>query len=248
MAPKNYLSIRRGRGYLLSGMMSPLFIFLFYFIFPFWDKPISNNEFVNYAFYATIQVGLLEECTKYFFFQWISTERKSTKYDLPIATISYSLMTAIGFAIAENISYMMSQYEKMTMLPFMTNTEVNNSLLNLAYQRSFTAVVMHMICGVIIGYFVYLGNKKQIIDQEYGKLKGSSKISKFKYILFGIIMAALFHGIYDLNLFLEDNNYKILFTVVIVTFGLVIGYFMLNRAIIDSKKIREEKKFKNESA
>ena len=57
-----------------------------------------------------VQIGILEESSKYTIFQWVSSERLSQKHDLPIATMYYSMMTSLGFATTENISYLITLY------------------------------------------------------------------------------------------------------------------------------------------
>jgi RsiW-degrading membrane proteinase PrsW (M82 family) len=216
--------------------MSPFLIFLVYFIFPNWGKQLNVNFLFDYVFFTVIQIGLLEEFSKYSIFQWVSSERISRKHDLPIATLYYSLMTSLGFALTENISYLIALYQNNSFDPFISNTQLNLSMLKLSLSRSLTAVIMHMICGVIIGYFI----SKSI--EMSNKVKTSTKLfehdfnfSNKIYIFIGIMFASIYHGVYDLNLMLPDNNYKTLFTVFIISFGLIIGHFMINNLIKESR-------------
>lgn len=236
MIPKSFVSLDRGRRYLISGLMSPFLIFLVYFIFPNWGKTLNVNFFFDYVFFTVIQIGLLEELSKYTIFQWVSSERISQKHDLPIATLYYSFMTALGFALTENISYLISLYQYNSIDPMVTNSQLNISMLKLALSRSLTAVIMHMICGVIIGYFINIASetaKKTKLNTNI--YKHNLNISNKIYIVFGIIIASVYHGIYDLNLMLPDNNYKTMFTILIIAFGLSIGYFMIEKLIKESK-------------
>lgn len=236
MIPKSFVSLDRGRRYLVSGLMSPFLIFLVYFIFPNWGQQLNVNFLFDYIFFTVIQIGLLEEFSKYTIFQWVSSERISQKHDLPIATLYYSMMTSLGFALTENISYLISLYQNSSFDPVITNSQLNLSMLKLSLSRSLTAVIMHMICGVIIGYFISksieLGKKNKPINSI---LEHDLKISNKIYIFLGIMFASIYHGIYDLNLMLPDNNYKTLFTVLIISFGLIIGHFMINNLIKESK-------------
>jgi len=250
MIPKTYVSLDRGRRYLISGLMSPFLVFLVYFIFPNWGKSITDDFFLSYCFFAIVQIGLLEEFCKYTIFQWVSTERLSQKYDLPVATMYYSFMTALGFALTENISYLISLYQSNSLDPTVSQAQLNNSMLAMALTRSLTAVVMHMICGIIIGYFTTLSiekektNKLKKINENHHNLNLFNKI----YLFYGISLAALFHGIYDLNLMLPDNNYKMFFCILIIAFGLSIGYFMITDLIKKSKIQRTLKLNQNESS
>lgn len=235
--PKTYVSIDRGRRYFISGLMSPFLIFLIYFIFPNWSNSISNSEMINYFFFAIVQIGILEELSKYTIFNWVSSERISQKYDLPIATVFYCSMTALGFALTENISYLINLYQENSYNPLITQTQLNNSMLRLAFNRSISAVVMHINCGIILGYFISIYNekKKREIENTKDNLKHKPLIGNFKYVIFGIVLAALYHGIYDLNLILPENNYKMFFTIITIGYGLIISYFMFKNLIEKSR-------------
>lgn len=234
MIPKTFVSLDRGRRYFISGLLSPFIVFLVYFMFPNWGKPITTDIIFNYIFFTIVQIGILEETSKFTIFQWVSSERLSRKHDLPIATIYYSLMTSLGFAFTENISYLISLYNSNSLNPFITNSELNNSMIQLSLSRSLTAVVMHMICGVVMGYFIsiYKESKNNFkSNSHYHDIDVKSKI----YIFLGIFLASIFHGIYNLNLMLPDNSYKSLYGTIIMLFGLIICYFMIKNSIIDSK-------------
>jgi RsiW-degrading membrane proteinase PrsW (M82 family) len=93
-----------------------------------------------------------------------------------------------------------------------------------------------MICGITMGYFLSIyneKNKKNKIENDH--LKHNLNLSNKKYIIFGVLIASLYHGIYDLNLMLPENNYKLFFTAIIVIFGTIISYFMISKLINDSK-------------
>lgn len=236
MIPRTFVSLDRGRRYFISGLLSPFIVFLVYFMFPNWGKPVTTDIIFNYLFFTIVQIGILEETSKFTIFQWVSSERLSRKHDLPIATIYYSLMTSLGFAFTENISYLMSLYNTNSLNPFITNSELNNSMIKLSLTRSLTAVVMHMICGVVMGYFISMykenknkNNSKSTFHYHDFDLKG-----KF-YVFLGIILASIFHGIYNLNIMLPDNNYASLYGIIIMLFGLSICYFMIKNSIMESK-------------
>lgn len=243
LLPDRFVSIHRSRRYLISGLMSPFLIFLFYFIFPWWGEPVGSQIVLKYLFYAIIQIGLLEEFSKFCVYQWVTSERISARNDLPIATMFYSLMISLGFALTENLSYMLALYDLNSQDPYMTSKEMKNSLILLAGSRSLTAVVMHMICGIIMGYFISKSDKSKIEIKWAGidYVSNDLKMPKLTHVALGIGLAALYHGIYDVNLMLPRNNYKLLFTVIIISFGMAISYFMMKSLIQDSKEIRFRK-------
>lgn len=243
LIPDRFVSIHRSRRYLVSGLMSPFLVFLFYFIFPWWGDPVGSNQFVKYLFYAVIQIGLLEEFSKFCVYQWVTSERISARNDLPVATMFYSLMISLGFALTENLSYVFAFHDLNSQNPYMTTAEMKNSLLWLVGSRSVTATVMHMICGVMIGYFVAKSDKTTI-KIKFAGLEYVSKdlrIPDFNHMLSGIGCAALYHGIYDFNLMLPRNNYKFVLMVIIISFGMVISYLMMKSLIEQSRQIRMHK-------
>ena len=221
LIPKNFISIARSRRYLITGLMSPFLIYLFYFIFPDWNTAFSNSTVLSFIVYAIFQIGALEETMKYVTYHWVTSERISSKYDLPIATMFYSMMISVGFSICENITYLFNIKRSFDNYKFIPQEYVYQELMSTAIIRSMSAVVMHMITGVIMGY--YLSQK--------------NKIGKTKAITFGILTASIYHGIYDLNLIIPSNvnmNQQI-FGYVILGSGLAVGYFIIKKLIAKSK-------------
>lgn len=241
MIPRTYVNLHRSRRYMISGLMSPFIIFLVYFIFPDWGKRIEGFGIYGLVFFTVIQVGFIEELCKYMVFKWVTSERISSKNDLPIATMFYALMTSLGFALTENFSYLISYNESLSDNPLFTETNIRNKLFTLTATRSITAVVIHMICGVIIGYFISKSILKTKMSFEANLCENTFewKFPKKTYLVFGIMFSSLYHGIYNANLMLLDNNYKAFFSLVIMGFGLAIGYFMITDLIRESKFIRQ---------
>lgn len=237
LVPVNFISKHRARRYLITGLLSPSLISLFYFIFPYWDYPQSTNFILAFIIYGIIQIGALEESAKYVTFWWVSKERKSEKYDLPIAVMFYSMMSAVGFAITENIYYLIRMQKGILMVQsvFIDTSQI---LSNLAWQRSMVAVVAHMICGVIMGYFLAKAHKIKYSNNN-GESKIHKNIRRYKEVLKGIFFAALFHGVFDINLLLPNNQYERIFLSIILGFGLVIGNFIIRELINDSLLIRK---------
>lgn len=236
LVPKKMISLDRGRRYFISGLMSPFLVLLVYFIFPNWGNNIGNDYFFNYVFYAIVQIGVLEEVSKLIIIQWVTAERLSSKNDLPIATVFYSFMVALGFGLTENVSYLMTHYENTSIIPLISESAIDHSLIKLVSIRSITAVLMHIICGIIIGFFLHKSyelKKRNRMKDSINKLK--MFIHNKLYIVYGLSFAALYHGIYDLNLLLPDNNYNLMFTAIILLFGLSIAGFMIKNMIELSK-------------
>lgn len=122
--------------------------------------PESNNMLHSFIS-CVIGIGLVEEYSKFIFVRHY-TYRKDD-FNEPFDGIVYCVMVSMGFATVENILYAY-QYGEVT-----------------AWMRMFTAVPMHAIFAIIMGY--YMG-----IQKHYGKRN---------YALIGLLYAALLHGVYD---------------------------------------------------
>jgi RsiW-degrading membrane proteinase PrsW (M82 family) len=81
-------------------------------------------------------VVLIEELTKFITYLWVTSHRKNSSHDYPIATLFYCMMSAAGFSIVENIYYLINWGE------------------GVLFIRSITAIIMHLNCGIINHYFV----------------------------------------------------------------------------------------------
>ncbi len=249
------ISLGRARRYLVAGFLSPMLIFLFHFVFPDWGLPQSMNVFYAYFILAFIQVGLLEESSKYVTFQWVSTERHSEKFDLPIATMFYSMMASVGFAIVENITYVIRvrdsiMTELLHMLdnglsvdPVQFQQFLNDSVMNVALTRAVSAAIIHMVCGIIMGYFLSLAHQqKYIIDTKLSNDDNIITQPNFKrwwYVFLGIITASIFHGMYDINLMLPDNTWEKYFHYVNIFIGLLISSFIIKKMVRQSIETRK---------
>lgn len=237
LIPNKFVSIKRARRYFITGLMSPMIVLLFHFVFPEWLSEQSNNLMTSIFILAFIQIAFLEEFTKYIIFWWIGKERYSERYDLPIAIMFYTMMISLGFAITENIIYLISaQRELLSQQTIIgIDMQINSELFYLIKSRSLTAVVAHMICGVIMGNFLVKAHHIKYQEPQ-------NKISKYKYVLLAIITAALFHGIYDYNLIIPYNIYENQFSYTILIFGLIICWNIIDKLILESNlKVKEKK-------
>ena len=127
-------------------------------------KIITNEVALTYIW------ALIEELSKITIFFMFIFDNKY--YDEIYDSIVYMTLIALSFAGIENIMYAFSE------------STVANSI-GLALMRDFTTIPLHVICGVIIAYYLSLGN--------FSKDK-NKKIKNF--ILAGII-SALVHGTFN---------------------------------------------------
>lgn len=135
----------------------------------------SNSIILTYIW------AFIEEFSKMAIFFMFIFDNKY--YDDIYDGVVYMALIALSFAGLENIMYAFSE------------STVNNSV-SLALMRDFTTIPLHVICGVVIGYFVSLGN--------------FSKDKSKKYVNFclAILTASFIHGTYN-NLMSLLGNIKV---------------------------------------
>jgi len=100
------------------------------------ENPGESENIMVVAFYAFAAVGFSEEFAKFIFLRFYIYRKP--EFDEPMDGIVYAVMIGMGFAILENILYVMQ------------------SGLSVAILRMFTAVPGHAAFGVIMGYYVGL--------------------------------------------------------------------------------------------
>ena len=125
----------------------------------------ANNTILTYVF------AFIEEMSKVsIFFLFIL---HSKYYDDIYDGIVYMALIALSFAGLENLMYAFSE------------STVPDSI-NLAIMRDLTTIPLHVISGIVIGYFLSLGN--------FAK----DKLKKYKNIIVGILLGSIIHGTFNL--------------------------------------------------
>jgi RsiW-degrading membrane proteinase PrsW (M82 family) len=218
--PKGYISPRRARRYLLAALISPMLVIIFHYLLPkFFESRYFMNQNIYFGYKIFIQTSLVEEVCKLLLFFAITFERRSAKYDLPVAIVYYAMVTSAGFAIIENISYL---------------AQFGSDIL---FVRAITAVILHLICGVFMGYGIQIAVVKST-DSTMTKIQ--TFLHRAKYVIIGLLSATIFHGIYDLVLTLPFIQYPNLIIGIILVSGLIISGFMIQNVIRLSTKMRNE--------
>ncbi|MGN1268133.1 MAG: PrsW family intramembrane metalloprotease [Candidatus Aphodocola sp.] len=168
----------------------------------------SNSVILTYVW------GFIEELSKIAIFFLFIFDNKH--YDDIYDGVVYMTLIALSFAGLENIMYAFSE-----------NT-VSESI-SLALMRDFTTIPLHVICGVVIGYFVSLGNFSK------------DKAKKYINFLLAILISSLIHGTYNnLMSFLGkinvnyNNSIEVLLLQALPLILIMIGLFII--AIKFSKK------------
>lgn len=160
---------------------------------------------MSLLFYSFIVVALVEETSKYVMTYNIGYREK--EFDQLYDIIVYSTFVSLGFALLENILYIV--------INSINDTFLINSGIYTASVRAFSAIPAHASFGVIMGYF--LGKAR--ISQEQGNKKNMKK-----YFALSLFVPVIMHGIYDF-LLLSGSTLLfiifILFLIFIITFSLI---------------------------
>ncbi len=156
-----------------------------------------SDPFMTFTFSFAV-IAFSEEFVKFIFLRYYIFKREC--FNEPMDGIVYSVMISMGFAMLENILYVV----------------VRTSDFDLALQtgllRMFTAVPAHTIFAIIMGYYV-----------------GLSKFAPSKnnhYLLYGLMGAVALHGLYDFFVFMRLGIALIAFTLI---GGLIAAWFLLRK-------------------
>lgn len=154
---------------LLSGILTiAVASYLENLVMPFF----SNSVILTYIW------AFIEEFSKLAIFFLFIFDNKH--YDDIYDGVVYMMLIALSFAGLENIMYAFSE-------------STISSSISLALMRDFTTVPLHVICGIVIGFFVSLGS--------------FSKNKTKKYINFGlaILIPSFIHGTFNVLMNLLGN-------------------------------------------
>jgi protease PrsW len=129
----------------------------------------ENQGWLKTLVYAFFVVGIAEEMSKFIFLRMYAYRKKD--FNEPFDGIVYSIMISMGFATLENVMY------------------VAFDGLGTALLRMFTAVPLHAVCAIFMGYFV-----------------GKAKFAKYRLwnLILGCGIAVFIHGLYDFFLFQQE--------------------------------------------
>ena len=152
----------------------------------------AKGMFTNLFLYVFFGIALVEEGVKYFFLKKFLFNKPD--FNEPMDGIVYAVMISLGFATVENIFYVFNH---------------PGQEIQVAIMRMFTAIPLHAVCGVILGYFVGLA-----------KFSDNSKPLLYK----GLFIATLVHGLYNFFIFSGDG---FIFSII----ALVVAVYYSKKAI-----------------
>lgn len=215
-SPVRTVKFKTGILYMLVGMLSVGILHIFYKVFPFWNsKVVMDNIFFTSTFVLCfIQIAFAEELSKLVSFKINDLIFNKDRSLHPNAFVFYAGMNALGFAIVENMQYL---------------GMFGVSVLEI---RAVTATVLHLLTGIVLGYFMALGRVSRVRTRSVLErfLKSKPILKKWIYTLVGFLSAMFLHGIYNYNAMVSKDfqtSLVITFMILLIT-TLIMGILVNN--------------------
>ena len=174
-----------------------------------WDIE-SNNFYMSF-----IRASFLEETMKFLILVYYCLHLD--EFDEPMDALVYGVAASLGFAVFENWEYVMGAAD-----------ESIKYAKDVALVRAFSAVPMHALAGVFMGFF--------LMDAVFEK--ANRKLNLFLALFFPVCL----HGLYDLILF--SNNISNWWIYILVGVFLVRSFFIFRKQRnLQFQKIRKKNKY-----
>lgn len=148
---------------------------------------INLNSLATSLIYWFLVISFTEELFKYLV---VKMKALNSPYiDEPIDIVIYMVVAALGFAALENILYLFSPVDQLSFDAVLSRT------LLVSFIRFIGATFLHTLCSAVIGYALAIS----YCDEKNRSLE----------VIFGIAMAVLLHGIYNLSIITIDGYLKL---------------------------------------
>ena len=148
----------------------------------------SNGELINDAMLrGYFAGGFVEESLKFLVLYFYILKEKA--FNEPMDAIVYGIAVSLGFATLENFEYV-----------YFLSDKHQVSSLEMAIIRSFSAIPLHAVCGLIMGF--YFGT--------YAFISGGKNLS------LALIIPYLFHGTYNFVVNLGDYYFLVVLIIALI--------------------------------
>ena len=149
-----------------------------------------NEEFFSgetyYFFDSFIRAAFVEEFFKACVIIFYCTRK--TAFDEPMDGVIYGVAASLGFAAYENISYVL-YFEKVPSF-------------DIALVRAFTAIPMHALCGVVMGFLI----SQSIFENKHNYLN----------LFLALFIPVGIHGLYNYSFSSSVISYQIAYFLLLV--------------------------------
>ena len=164
----------------------------------------TESELNNALLGGFFAGGLVEETLKFLVLYFYILKEKA--FNEPMDAIVYGTVVSLGFATLENYDYVYRLAEYYGLQP-----------IEIAYARSYSAIPLHALCGVIMGFYFGM----------YAFVSGGKNLS------LALIVPYVIHGSY--NFLVSFPNYYYLGVLLI---ALIFSIF-LYKNVRDSQKLKK---------
>ena len=161
-------------------------------------ETLNFGEEASHFFMSFIRAAYLEETMKFFVIIFYCLHLDV--FDEPMDALVYGVAASLGFAVIENWEYVLG-------------AESLRIAKDIALIRSFTAIPLHALAGVFMGFFLM-----NAIFQKQNR--------KF-YLFLSLFFPVCLHGLYDLILFSENISDYYIYILLIVF--LIRAYFVFRK-------------------
>lgn len=153
-------------------------------------------EFKNFVFLSFALLALVEETAKFAAAYW--TVRKSSAFDEPVDAMIYMVVAALGFATVENLGAISGGGGGQFAL-------LGNAF-TITTMRFVGATLLHTLTSAILGYWWAIGVRKFLVK---------------KYVVYGLLIVAFLHGIFNYLIISFGNViYSVVFIIIVAFFVL----------------------------
>ena len=174
----------------------------------------SNNVVLTYIW------AFLEEVSKAAIFFLFVFDNKY--YDDIYDGLVYMALIALSFAGLENIMYAFSE-------------STVASSISLALMRDFTTIPLHVICGIVIGYFLSLSYFSKTKKKKYVNIVLALLVSSFIHGTFNNLMTLLS----TINIYDNDSVKMMLFVMLPLLIIMVVLFIVAIKFINKSVKLND---------
>ncbi len=176
-------------GGLISTLIALALTFILYRIFPFFAQPHGNLNLAALFISVFIGVALVEEVSKWLITYFIAFRHQA--YDHKYDGIVYAAFVSLGFALFENILYVMQW----------------GMIVGLV--RAVLTVPGHAAYGISMGYYLDLA-KTGSLNKDKAQVR--------KNLIMSILEPTILHGIFDYCLFAGSGFFILLFFIFVILF------------------------------
>jgi len=155
---------------------------------------MNLDPLITSLLYWFIVISFSEELFKYLVIRFRVIN--SSHLDEPLDVMLYMVVAALGFTAVENILYIVAPAGQFSF------TDLVNRTLMLSFVRFVGATFLHTLCSAVVGYALAL---------SLCKLK-----NKIIYVVSGLFIATVLHGIYDFSIIAVEGDFKIIIPITIL--------------------------------